>query len=434
VPFILVSSVLGEEPAVAAMKAGANDFVPKSALGRLMPAIEREVRHHREARERAREVSRLKAAFLSTVSHEIRLPLQVLISSADLLEEIVTERDDLGPVLTSMRDAGARILDTITAVLELSKLEAGAFETCPISVEVAPLLESVVREFVPRATAKQLSLSCEIDARDAITFFDEHCLAQVIRKLLDNAVKFTPRGSIAVRLSYDHEGALCLEIRDTGVGIDESFLKRLGESFSQEDPGDTRPFEGAGTGLALVRRFLGIFAARLSAESRKGEGSVFRVHFADEPAARTAAIAAGALALGDRPEGRPVILAVEDDPPTQSYLERALRARYDLVFVRTGAEADDRLADGDRRVRLVLMDLSTPSGEESLRLGRKLREGAPGRTVPVLGMDVPSSPARRRRALEGGCDAFLPMPLSSRVLISTIERLLDPERSGRATA
>ena len=412
-PVILVSAILDEERAVEGLRAGASDFVPKGATARLIPAIEREAKRRRETLARAREVARLKTAFLSNVSHEVRLPLQILTGGAELLGEAVSEDDTLAPVVTSMRDASARLVETVTAFLDLARLDAGLFETCPILVDVPSLVEGIVRELAPRAASKGLSLSAEIAEGETLVAFDEYCLTQVIRKLLDNALKFTEEGCVTLRLARDTGGALSLEVRDTGVGMDESFLARLGEAFTQEDPGATRRFEGAGTGLALTGRFLALFGAHLSVESRKGEGSVFRIRFADQAATRATAVAA---VNGERP----LILAVEDDPPTRSYLDRALRLRYDLVFAQTGSEARARLSASGKLVRLVLMDLSL-HGEDGPALGRLLRQD---RKLPLLAVTERSSPTERRRALDAGCDAFVARPLSSRMLISTIERLL----------
>jgi light-regulated signal transduction histidine kinase (bacteriophytochrome) len=109
--------------------------------------------------------------------------------------------------------------------------------------------------------------------------FDEYCLQSALTKLIDNAIKFTDRGEIVLGLNRDSSGTLNLEVRDTGIGIDSDYLPRLFEPFSQEQAGHSRRFEGAGLGLAFARKCVELGGARISAASRKGEGSTFTIAF-----------------------------------------------------------------------------------------------------------------------------------------------------------
>jgi signal transduction histidine kinase len=112
--------------------------------------------------------------------------------------------------------------------------------------------------------------------------FDEICLANVLTNLLQNALKFTERGEVAVRLWRD--AALCLQVRDTGVGIDANYLPHVFEAFSQENPGLTRRFEGVGLGLSLVRKYLALNGAEIAVASEKHRGSTFTIRFARDAA------------------------------------------------------------------------------------------------------------------------------------------------------
>jgi PAS domain S-box-containing protein len=236
----------------------------------------------RQARDQALESSRLKSAFLANMSHEIRTPLNVILGYSSLVAEYLAESGDDSQrvLLDGIQGAGRRLQDTINSILDISRIEAGAFEVWPERVELAPLIDRQLRDFQTLARAKNLSLAAETETADAVVRFDRYCLEHALTNLLANAVKFTESGDVRVRLARNEGGALSLSVRDTGIGIDASFLARLGETFAQEDSGLGRRFGGSGLGLALTKSYLELNGARLSVESEKGKGSVFRIHFA----------------------------------------------------------------------------------------------------------------------------------------------------------
>ncbi len=249
----------------------------------------------RDARDKALEASRLKSSFLANVSHEIRTPLNIILGYGSLVAAYLEERHDpsQSAMLEGIRRAGRRLRDTINSILDISKIESGAFEVRPERVKLAPLIERQLEDFRSLARTKDLSLSCDIEVGDAAVTFDPYCLENALTNLLANAVKFTERGEVRVRLARDDRGCLALSVCDTGIGIDPIFAARLGEVFAQEDSGPGRRFEGSGLGIALTKSYLELNGARLTVESTKGKGSRFTIHFQepapDVPGARKAA-------------------------------------------------------------------------------------------------------------------------------------------------
>jgi signal transduction histidine kinase len=238
------------------------------------------------ARDAAVEASRLKSAFLANITHEIRTPLNVIIGYADLIAERLAELDDesgseySGPI----RRAGQRLLHTIGAVLDLSRIESGAFELQPAQIRLADMVERQVKDLDVLARKKGIALVCKIDEPDATVFFDEHCLCNAIINLLHNAIKFTERGTVSVRVFRNRAGVLELEVRDTGEGIDEAYLPHLFEPFSQEGHESARDHQGAGLGLALVRHYVEFNHARIRVQSTKHAGTAFTISFPNETA------------------------------------------------------------------------------------------------------------------------------------------------------
>jgi signal transduction histidine kinase len=177
--------------------------------------------------------------------------------------------------LEALGRAGRRLLKTIQQILDYSRLEAGALRLNPSAIALAVFIGDQADDF--NVLAAERDSSC--GSRDATVRFDEYCLQSALSNLLQNAIKFTDRGEIVLGLDRDRTGTLKLEVRDTGIGIDNDHLPRLFELFSQEQTGHHRRFEGAGLGLAFARKCVELGGAQISAASRKGEGSIFTIAF-----------------------------------------------------------------------------------------------------------------------------------------------------------
>lgn len=233
------------------------------------------------ARDSALESTRLKSAFLANTSHEIRTPLNVILGYTDLVGEHLADIGDhtQDAYLEALGRAGRRLLKTIQQILDYSRMEAGALVLNPAAIALAPFIEDQVNDLSVLADEKGLKLRLEIAESDATVRFDEYCLQSALSNLLQNAIKFTDRGEIVLGLDRDSTGTLTLKVRDTGIGIDDDYVPRLFEPFSQEQAGHSRRFEGAGLGLAFARKCVELGGARISAASRKGEGSTFTIAF-----------------------------------------------------------------------------------------------------------------------------------------------------------
>jgi signal transduction histidine kinase len=233
------------------------------------------------ALDQALEASRVKSAFLANMSHEIRTPLNVILGSTSVIAEHLpqAEREKLRPFLGGAERAGRRLIRMIQGMLDLSRIETGAFSLEVREIDVGALVAQRIEDFEVLAQQKRVAISCDI-AEPATVRFDEYCLSQSLTNLLDNAVKFTPAGAVSVRLYRDRRSSvLSLEVRDTGVGIDAPYLARLFEPFSQEESGFTRGFDGSGLGLALTKSYVELNGASITAASEKGRGAVFTIRF-----------------------------------------------------------------------------------------------------------------------------------------------------------
>ncbi len=236
------------------------------------------------ARDAALEASRLKSSFVRNMSHEIRTPVTVILGYVRLIgEHLTTIGDETSRAFFDAVERNCmRLLGTVHSILDISRIESDTVKIHPEPIELGTFVLEKVADFRKVAEDKGLSLIEKIDARAAAVIFDVYCLSRALVSLLDNAIKFTQQGSVFVWLGRSPDGRLCLEVRDTGVGIDPAYLPHLYDAFSQERLGSSRPFEGSGLGMALTKKFLEINGAAISVESQKGKGSSFAIHFSRE--------------------------------------------------------------------------------------------------------------------------------------------------------
>ena len=230
------------------------------------------------AKERAEESSRLRSEFLANMSHEIRTPLNGILGLAEMLaeEENDPERKEN---LRTIRQCGQNLLVLINEILELSKLEAGRMILHPAVVVTADVLHEAAATIEVACAKKGLAFtsSVELDVPPTIEV-DNLKLVQILVNLLGNAVKFTERGSITLRVAPwrgDRRGDLLFEVADTGIGIPRDRQQQIFESFVQAEGQHSRQSEGTGLGLAIAQKLVALMGGELWLVSEEGKGSVF---------------------------------------------------------------------------------------------------------------------------------------------------------------
>ena len=233
-----------------------------------------ELRAAAAARDRAEAASLAKSRFLAAVSHEFRTPLNGVMGLAQLLAMTRLTAEQASYV-EAIGDSSRSLSQLIDDILDFSKIEAGKFELRQEAFALAPFVESVVELLAPRAMAKGLELASVISPdtpREIVS--DPARLRQVLVNLIGNAVKFTERGGVGVRVARD--GArLRFEVRDSGPGVPEAAREAIFEEFEQADTSGTRVFGGTGLGLTIARRLARLMGGEITAESVLGSGSKF---------------------------------------------------------------------------------------------------------------------------------------------------------------
>jgi signal transduction histidine kinase/DNA-binding response OmpR family regulator len=379
------------------------------------------------ARDQALAASRAKSAFLANMSHELRTPLNAILGFSNLLRDhgaSEQQRHDLDIINRS----GEHLLGLINDVLDVAKVEAGRSELEIAPCELGRLIDDVGNMIEPRALQKGLALRVERPPAPLFVRTDPSRLRQVLLNLVNNAVKFTDRGSVTLRMSATpasdpEEALLMFEIEDTGEGIAARDQAMIFNAFVQTSVSKRQ--EGAGLGLTISRQIIELMGGTIRVESAPGEGSRFRVEIKVERAPESA-VAQGAdwrrvtaLAAG-QPEYR--ILIVEDQQENWMLLERLLQnAGFRVRVASNGAQGVKEFREW--RPQFIWMDMRMPV-MDGIEATRRIRACEGGAEVKIVAVTASGYIAERREILAEGLDDYVRKPYRPREIFACMARHL----------
>jgi signal transduction histidine kinase/CheY-like chemotaxis protein len=385
------------------------------------------------ARNDAQRANRSKSAFLANMSHEIRTPMTAILGYADLLlDEEMQLGDEARRLLEIVRRNGGHLLDVLNDILDLSKIEAGRLEVEVIPTSLVHIVSEIASLMRVRADEKGIALEVTYGTPiPSEVLSDPTRIRQAVVNLLGNAIKFTERGSVRVRVTYDPEReAAHIEVRDTGIGIAPEKRANLFRAFEQADSSITRRFGGTGLGLAITRKIAVLLGGDCTVESEPGRGSAFTFSLKAAPIPGSRMLEASAdealhhesrrpNGAGERIAAR--ILLAEDGPDNQRLISLMLRkAGAEVSLVENGQMAVERATA--ESFDLILMDMAMPL-MDGYTAARSLRER--GIRVPIVALTAHALAGERERCLEAGCDDYLTKPIDRADLLASIRALLD---------
>ncbi len=404
-----------------------------------------------DAKKRADEANQAKGRFLANVSHEMRTPLNGVIAMADVLRESnLTESQR--EIVETLGTSADLLLAQIEDVLDMAKIEAGRVQIEHRPFDLGKLLTSSVKVVLPQARYKGIAVNTEISPQAARWFSgDSHHLRQVLLNLLANAVKFTERGEITLRVVAIAHGPaeehLRFEVRDTGIGIPEAKLAAIFEPFAQADDSITRVYGGTGLGTSIARQLVTLMGGQIGVSSTVDVGSLFwfelplphaepvGIDFTQDRASNARLSSAAAVLAAQQPpkvtriRGARVLVA-EDNPTNQRVTQLILESGgHVATIVDNGEAALDALERGAFDVALFDLSMPVVSGLEALKLYQYTTQ----KPIPVLILSANVTTEVIEECQRAGCAEFLPKPIRPTTLLDAIEFHVATAAGGEAT-
>jgi signal transduction histidine kinase len=426
-----------------------------------------------QSNQKLRELDEAKSRFFANISHELRTPLTLLIAPVETLlskgEGISpTERHDM---LGTMQANAMRLLKLINTLLDLVRLETQTVELQKAPVILADFIHGLGKACLALAQDKRITIetSCAADIQPIMA--DVEKLERVCLNLLFNALKFTPAGGRISFSALREDGHICIQVRDTGVGIAVEHLPHLFSRFWQADASSQRRFQGMGIGLALVKEIVELHGGSVSVESKVGKGSTFTARLPYEPANGAASIpkfrlkADGEPSTGEwvidlyrraefstsqadsprrsatasvppkmiRKDGKraPTLLIAEDEPDMMTYLCTQLSADFEIIQATDGSDAVSKASQF--LPDIVLSDLMMPY-KDGMQVCRELRERTSTRTIPVVLLTARPDERTKIEALTAGATDFIGKPFSLTEVRVRLMNLADSNRYQRELA
>jgi len=387
-----------------------------------------------EAREQAEESTRSKEVFLANMSHEIRTPMNAILGMTNQLTKTKLDTKQLY-YLDIINSASENLLVIINDILDLSKIEAGKLNLECIGFEPKDVISRVMQVLMHKAEEKGLSITNSTFDKNLspVLMGDPYRLNQVLLNLISNAIKFTEKGCVDLSCTVVNDTpaiqTILMEVKDTGIGMDELFVNNLFEKFSQEDVSVTRRYGGTGLGMSICKDLIQLMGGEIIVESKKGMGTSisFTVSFAkgsvdDLPSKETFSINKDMLSNKR--------IMVVDDNNMNRLVAKTILNNFGAITTEAvnGQEAIDLLKEYD--IDLVLMDIQMPvmGGMEAIKI---IRDEI-SKTLPVIALTANAIKGDNEKCIDGGMNAYLSKPFKEEDLLQIVFYWLEEHKGALA--
>ncbi|MFW5759034.1 MAG: ATP-binding protein, partial [Bacteroidota bacterium] len=382
----------------------------------------------KEAKEQAEMARKAQSEFLSLMSHEIRTPLNAVVSLTDLMLHENPNQDQMEN-LESVKFSARHLLGLIDDILDYNKIESGNIQFENEDFDLRSLVHELYKSLEVKAKEKNLEFIIDIDKNvPNILRTDTLRLKQILYNLLSNALKFTEKGNVTLRIEKisddPKDKRIFFEVRDTGIGISENRLDAIFEKFTQAEVDTGRKYGGSGLGLSICKKLVELQGGKIEAKSQPGKGSVFRFFIEMEegnPDFRHDKLLKK-ITEGKTLEGMKILL-VEDDKMNQFVGRKVIQNKWkaELVIAGTAEEALNIMQNQD--FDLVLMDLLLPGidGYQATKIIRENKEKKfKNPSIPIIALTADAFKETRNQAFKAGLDDFITKPFDYPKLLEKI--------------
>jgi CheY-like chemotaxis protein len=315
-----------------------------------------------------------------------------------------------------------RLLDTFESIFDLSMLESNRIEHQFKLISLNKSIKKVFDEFQPKAAEKELSFRLYLPAADVQGLFDETILYKTIRNLVDNAIKYTSKGTVSVKLDVQrssHEDFALISVSDTGIGIPSASVSFVFDSFRQVSEGFSRGFEGSGLGLTLTKKFVQFLGGSIAVESQEAVGSTFYVTLPIKTEVK-------ALSPDQLPHGQKYnkqrLLIVDDDSIARDVMKLILSKDYDLEEAFSYDSAMETLEK--EKFDAVLLDIMLGRDKIGINIAKMLREREDYKNTPLIAVTALAMTGDKERILGSGCSHYISKPFKKNDLLNLVKDAL----------
>ncbi len=381
-----------------------------------------------KAKEKAEEASRLKSNFLSNMSHELRTPLIGILGYSEIMMNELAN-SNYGEMASTIYQSGSRLLETLNMILTLSKVESEKVNLNLSDVSLTELVDEVRILFDSVARKKNIELKSSYPKEGLSIKSDPKILREILNNLVNNAVKYTEKGSILIEVKRNElTGEIMVRVKDTGIGIPKDKLDIIFEEFRQASEGLARNFEGTGLGLSITKKFVQLLGGKIFVESQVGLGSTFTVVFPYNPSTKSS----NSIKTNDErsirdqilskaPKERKYLLIVENDRINAAVIEAYVKKDYDVDVVGSGEAAVKKASE--KQYDAILMDINLGSGINGVEATQQIRKIKGYEKTPIVAVTAFALKGDKEEFLAKGCSHYISKPFTQPQIIALLNEI-----------